>query len=148
MLRRAFLDTVSVLYAYLETITGSVLSRDWMELSSVFQEAQGVFQTEAVASAFGLPPAPQDWPLAGNYDGGGAALIDEISKRTPNELSTPISQKKFLVLQRIALHGAQTLRGILTLGNNPSIDTVRELIGSAYAWETAMRGLDTATVSP
>jgi hypothetical protein len=111
--------------------------------------ARDVFQTDAIASAFGLPPAPKDnWPLGGTYDGRGAALIEEISKRTPSELSTPVPQKKFLVLQRIAENGRQTLSGILQPVDPENDQAVKKLISYAYAWETAMRGLGTAMVSP
>lgn len=143
MLRQSFLDSARVLQAYLSTLKGSVIKRNFSELSGVFDKAIMIMKTAEIAKAFGLPPAPNnDWPVGEVYDGNGSFLIEEISNKTSSELPTPISQKRFLVLQRIAVNGAKTLTGVLLLDSiEKDENRVRLLIGCAYAWETAIRSL-------
>jgi hypothetical protein len=147
MLRQAFVNTARQFQAYLTTLSGSVVDRANLEIVSSFRRSVTVLTNSAVAHAFGLPPAPEGWPLPkdieepGMYlDGDGAYLVDQVSRRLQT-IGGPVTQQQFLALQRAAVGGAQTIQLVQQGKHERSEDVVRELIKASYSWATALRDL-------
>ena len=121
MLRQAFLDAAVTLKSYLNTLQGRSVTLGHAQTGAIFQAAVGVLSDQEVARVFGLPPAPGgDWPLAGTYDGDGAYLIEEITRVLHPTTAGLMSQRQFIVMQRIAYYGSQTIDWIL--GEAPGME--------------------------
>lgn len=147
MLRQAFIDTARHFRAYLSTLSGSVIQAARTQTELMFNRATKVLSTEGVTHAFGLPPAPAgSWPLPVDFkgadflDGNGAYFIEEVY-RVLQPPGVSFKQQQFLVLQRVAVAGARTMDGILRDHHEKDEDAVRDLIGHAYTWSTAVRHL-------
>jgi hypothetical protein len=149
MLKQAFVDAARHFRAYLVTLSGSVVDSSRAHTEPMFRRATEVLTTTQVAQAFGgLPPAPtKSWPLplgrggGPEYlDGNAGYLIEEVS-RTVGAGGGAIKQQQFLMLQRAAAAGARTIDDTLD-GNHEKDDVaIRQLIGNAYMWFTALRDL-------
>jgi hypothetical protein len=160
MLRQAFIDAARHFYAYLKTLSGSVVLRAQEDIEPFFRRSSEVLSDKDVAHAFGLPPAPKGWPLpdkledrSSDYlDGDGAYLVDEVSRVLQE--GKGITQQQFLSLQRAATSGARTIhfvlqkdheliRNVLVRNEDDGSDKphpkVLRLIGDAYSWATALR---------
>ena len=145
MLRQAFVDAARNFRAYLITLSGSVVETSRAQTGQIFERATQVLQTKEVAQAFGgLPPVPdKSWPLpqagdGGEYlDGNAAFLIEEIW-RAQGAANGSLKQQQFLALQRTAVAGARTIDQTLASAYEKD-DTLKEMIGNAYTWFTALR---------
>jgi hypothetical protein len=149
MLRNAFLDAVVTLKSYLNQLQGRSVTLGNAQTRAIFQAAVGVLSDQEVARVFGLQPAPGgNWPLAGVYDGNGAYLLEEITRVLHPTTAGLISQRQFIVMQRITSYGWQTIAWIL--GQIPARDdqlNARALIQIAYSWATALSDLDGTTAA-
>jgi hypothetical protein len=147
MLRQAFMNAAQHFQAYLSTLRGSVADRARYDTEPMFNQCAAVLRSDAIVQAFGLPPAPEGWPLPERFDrpdgylsGDGAYLIDEVS-RLLQVAGGPVTQQQFLALQRAAVAGALTIQFVLEGQHERAEDRLRELIGVAYTWATALRDL-------
>ena len=153
-LLQAFLDEAITLQSYLQTLNddNNVVMIGNTQTGAIFSNAANGLRDGAVASVFGRPPAPQNtWPLRDSvalqdsFDLNGARLIEEVTKAFPTKLQ-PISQSKFIVIQRIASFGARTITGVLLgdLSADPSellesrLERFESLIQVTYSWKTAL----------
>jgi len=149
MLRQAFIDAARHFRAYLLTLSGGVVDRARQDTEPIFRRSIQVLTSPEVAQAFGLPPAPpKAWPLPDRieddnyFNGDGACLMEEVScvLQSPDGL---ITQQHFVTLQRAAVSGARTIQRILQGSHeNSDVEIVRDLIGVAYTWATALRDLE------
>jgi hypothetical protein len=142
MLRQAFRDAVTALNSHLSTLLGSVLDETLRQVREVGDQAIRVLQAESVARAFGVSAAlDAGWPLSDGRDGEGAVLVEEISRTLPGATSQ-LTAQRFSNLQRVAYYGALTLQGVQAQADLDDHEREEdELIGWAYSWETALRGL-------
>lgn len=142
MLRRAFIDAAVAFRSYLETMKNGTLKRGWGQIHEIFEKALEVLRDDKIAGVFGTSPAPAgNWPLK-DYNGDGAFLIEEITRTLSGSAGGQITQQKFLVLQRVAMRGAETIFEIESKElEKLSDDEVKKLISSAYAWSTSLKGL-------
>ena len=102
----------------------------------MFQAAVNLLRSPQLAQVFNEDPAPGDpWPFGGAVDAAGANLIGTIAKKLFPPLGGRMSSYQFLLLQRVADHGARTLSRIL---DDSPLDAVME---PAYAWSIAAREL-------
>ena len=139
-LRQAFQDAASTFYSYLRTLTENrVVILGNKQTNNIFEKSVEILKSNKVTAVFGRPPTSEkDWPLRSKFEGDGARVIEEVSKT----LDTPVgkmSQNDFIVTQRIASYGADTIRLILT--KDPQSATDKELEGfirEAYRWKTAL----------
>lgn len=143
MLRQAFRDAMVTLRSYLNTLQGRVVALGYAQTGAIFGKAVNVLSSKEVASVFGLPPAPGgEWPLKGIFDGNGAYLIEEVTRMLQPAMTGLVSQQQFIVMQRIADYGPQTITGVLDDGAGwDSKDRSNALIQSAYSWATALRDI-------
>lgn len=144
-LRVAFLDDLVPFRSYLETMRDNVVvTNGSRQQNHVFDHAVSILENNAVAGVFGRPaPSVAGWPLGASFDETGARLIEEISMALEIE-SGPVSQSRFIVLQRVAHYGALTISGALAADIEPSpLDSVDPLISVAYSWHTAISALGT-----
>lgn len=147
-LRRAFQDAVITLRSYLVTLTAnSVVTIGNTQTDNVFKRAAEVLTTSEVTGVFGRTPSGQTgWPLASTFDDNGAQVIEEVSKALQTRVGL-ISQSDFIVMQRIATFGANTLRGVLgdpdrtTVKSTVKLTDLDDLIQEAYRWKTALDAL-------
>lgn len=154
MLRQAFVDAAKHFFAYLKTLDGSVVQRAWHDTQPMFQGSTEVLSDIEVAKAFGLPPAPKkSWPSPEDFEdrksqylnGDGAYLVEEVSRAL--QQSKHVTQQAFLSLQRAAVSGARAIHFVLQGHHDvPERDDktpgpLKELIGDAYSWATALRDL-------
>jgi hypothetical protein len=149
MLRQAFIDAARHFQAYLTTLSGSVVDRARHDTQPLFVQSTAVLRNPGVAQAFGLPEAPDGWPLPDHFErplaylsGDGAYLVEEVSRLLQPGVGT-VTQQQFLTLQRAAVAGARTLQMVLQGQDNDAEGRVRGVIGQAYAWATALRDLGT-----
>jgi hypothetical protein len=147
MLRQAFLDAAVTLMSYLNTLQGRSVTLGHTQTGTIFQAAVRVLSDQEVARVFGLPPAPGGyWPLVGTYHGDGAYLIEEITRVLHPTTAGLIPQRQFIVMQRIAYYGSQTidwiLGGALDISDR---EKAKVPIQNAYSWATALRDLDRTT---
>lgn len=144
LLRRAFIDEIDSTRPSLPKPDGNEISAQERSIQGIFDNAVRVLTCKQVAEVFGLPPAPGDgWPMNGHLDGDAAYLCEEIDKRLMR-LGTAgtMTQQKFLVLQRVARFGAQTISE--THDEPVALDDVERIdikVQSAYSWATALRDL-------
>jgi hypothetical protein len=143
MLRQAFCDATVTLQAQLTTISSvSVLKDGLARTNNVFKQAQALLSNDQVAGAFGLPAAPGPrWPFGGNFDGNGAYLIEEITEILNISTTGTVSQQHFIVLQRIAHYGHQTIKEAREYKPDWKPEQVSALIMLAYSWTTALDNL-------
>ena len=120
------------------------------QTDNVFKRAAEVLTTSEVTGVFGRTPSGQTgWPLASTFDDNGAQVIEEVSKALQTRVGL-ISQSDFIVMQRIATFGANTLRLVLgdpdpsTINIKPPTD-LDDLIQEAYRWKTALDAFGTET---
>ncbi len=145
-LRRAFLDTAVTLRSYLETLVENrVVTIGDKQTKNIFDNATQVLLDITIAGVFGRPPSSvANWPLVGSFDDNGARLIEEATAALGTS-SGPISQSKFIVFQRIAHFGAETIRGVLAANLSPTTsEDIDPLIQVTYRWKTALDELSTA----
>ncbi len=126
-----FRETVKVFSDHLRGFTGDALNMLCEQSRPIFEQAVCLLQSEAVANAFGVKPAPQrDWPV-GLMAAKGAILVSTIaqtlkgtrclvgsfrrlSRDSPIErrlapaLTVALPVEKVLSLQRAAHWGAKT----------------------------------------
>ena len=148
-LRNAFLDAAVTLVSYLNRLQGRSLTLGHAQTGAIFQAAVRVLSDQEVASVFGLQPAPGgNWPLAGTYDGDGAYLIEEITRVLHPTTAGLLSQRQFIVMQRIAHYGSHTINWILgVIPDRRDRENANALIQNAYSWATALRDLDRPTAA-
>ncbi|MEO7860174.1 MAG: hypothetical protein ABIU05_06970 [Nitrospirales bacterium] len=140
MLRQAFFDAAKNFRACLTTLVGNVVEVGNRHTLAIFEKSVNVLSSDAVAQAFGIPAAPPaPWPLNGQLDGGGAYLIEEITRTLATPVS-PVSQGQFMALQRVASNGALVAAEIED-DWHLDVNLCLLLIGNAYAWATALRSL-------
>ena len=117
------------------------------QTGNVFARAAEVLANSEVTRVFGRTPSGQtDWPLGGTFDDNGARIIEEVSKALQTSVGL-VSQSDFIVMQRIATFGANTLRGVLgdpdrtTVKSTVKLTDLDDLIQEAYRWKTALDAL-------
>jgi len=149
MLRQAFIDEIETLQAHLNMLGGAVVNRGDAQTRAIFEAAVEILRDPAVARAFGLPPPNEDeWPLeARNYDGRGAFLIDEITRVLAPQGTGHVTRSRFIAMQRVASRGQETIDGVLAYDEHSTEDEVKELIGKAYSWATALKALENVPAS-
>jgi mersacidin/lichenicidin family type 2 lantibiotic len=141
-LRSAFLEGLATASAHLKTLDGQNLADALRQVEPMFASAAKVFQTEAVAATFGLAPASNTWPFAETADGTAAALVEAISGAAGTSSGPQISRHRFLLLQRAAFHGAQTINRLLKVDTtNQERGNLDDVIDSAYLWEKTLQNL-------
>jgi hypothetical protein len=102
----------------------------------MFQAAVRLLRSPQLAQVFNEDAAPGDpWPLGGALDAAGANLVGAIARKLFPPLTGQMSSYRFLLLQRVADHGARTVSRVL---DGSSLDAVME---PAYAWCVAAREL-------
>lgn len=155
-------DAVAGARAQLAPLEGQALAMVSRESRAIFERSVRLFQEPQIAKAFGLPPAPaDDWPLGGNFNGGGAYLVAEIvrtlretarlggvyrriGRENPADrplvplVSVALPQDKFIKLQKAAYFGSMTLSKLL-LSESDADDLA--LLSSAYKWTKALQTL-------
>lgn len=143
MLRQSFRDRVVTLRAYLNTLEGRVVALGHSQTSAIFTQAKTVLSNKEVAGVFGLPPAPVgDWPLSGDFSGDGAYLVEEIARALQPETVGSLSERQFIVMQRIADYGKRTIEGVLDDSTGWETESrIDALIQNTYSWMTAIRDL-------
>lgn len=156
MLKQAFVDAADAFKAHLDMLEGAALNEAERATQEVFSQAVKVLTTQALAKAFGLPPAagpPQqqnqqqqapaapNWPLAGAKDGKGAALIEEVTRVLQPGGGVQISQQQFTTLQRVAQRGQEAIACALADHHNGNENQLNALLKNSYAWATALRGV-------
>jgi hypothetical protein len=149
MLRQAFVNTARHFQAYLTTLSGSVVDRARQDTEPLFAQSSVVLRDASVTQAFGLPPGPEGWPLPDRFEepgaylsGDGACLIEEVFRLLQSGAGS-VTQQQFLALQRAAVAGGRTIQLILEGQHEAAEDRLREVIGDAYTWATALRDLGT-----
>jgi hypothetical protein len=145
-LRNAFRDAAKTLYAYLTNVEGAVASNALGRLETHFADVVSVLRNSEYCGGLGLPPAPPGpWPRFGDFNGDGAALVEELSQRAiADDLSASVwtSAGDFVIVQRVANYGAATLDEILVDPGMDGDDRADEAINVAYRWSTAIRDYD------
>lgn len=142
-LRNAFRDAAKTLYAYLTNVEGAVASNALGRLDTHFTDVVSVLGNAEYCGGLGLPPAPSSaWPRSGDFDGDGAALVEELSQRAiADDLSTSVwtSAAQFVAVQRVADYGAATLDEVLLDPGMDGDERADDVINVAYRWWTAIR---------
>ena len=143
-LRRAFVDEAITVQSYLSTLEdNSVVNIGDRQTGSIFEAARQVLLNTQVAFVFGRPPAPAsevNWPLEGSFDQNGARLIEEVTKALETSMGLT-SQSQFIIMQRIAHFGANTIRDVLASDLSPDPDDIDPVIRVTYSWKTALDAL-------
>lgn len=143
-LRQAFLDDLVPFRSYLETMRDNAVVRNGLrQISAIFGTAVTVLKDPAVAGVFGRPaPEGASWPIGpASFDATGARLVEEVTLALETAHG-PVSQSRFLVLQRAAHYGALTITGALAADLAPAErDATDPLITVAYSWKTAIDAL-------
>lgn len=142
-------DAAAALRGYLKSLEGRGVSDADRETGGVFRKAVEVLRNEAVAGVFGLPAAPGgSWPLDGALSAeaaaaDGAYLLEEIQRALDlSFIRPPLTQQRFVVLQRVAHYGALTIAGALDGGDGwDSLDQGHALVRNAYGWDKALQAL-------
>ncbi|MGY8679563.1 hypothetical protein Q2941_17460 [Bradyrhizobium sp. UFLA05-153] len=146
-LKQAFRDRLSTLSEYLTTFSGTAVKASHAQTSSIFSTCVHVLQNDAVARAYGLPPAPEGaaWPLGGLYSGQGAQLIEAIAEKTRVAETSSFTRHQVLAAQRAAFAGAETIRATLELAADADVVPI---IKTAFAWWTALQDAKPAPPEP
>jgi hypothetical protein len=163
LLMDAFRDAARSFCTQMKTVEGQSLDIGCRQISTIFDNAVQLLQSDAIMRVFGLTPAPQDedWPIAGHLKGEGTNLATELiraldagtvawallggpkrevegaPKPTPIRISMP--QNKFILLQQAAWYGTMTISG--TMGGGDRQDNLLPVIGNAYKWTKALQRL-------
>ncbi len=103
--------------------------------TAMFHAAALVLRSPQLAQVFHEREASDSWPLDGGCDAAGANLVGAIAKELFPPVVGRMTAYKFLLLQRVADHGAHTLTYVLD--NAP----VEKVMAPAYAWYQAAREL-------
>jgi hypothetical protein len=136
MLRQAFVDAARNFKVCLSSLTGGVVELGESETANIFESSVRILSNDAVARAFGLPPAPASpWPLNGQLDGDGAYLIEAITGALQPSTVGTVPQGQFLTLQQVAASGAQLISHLV---QSDLQDDLAQLITEAYSWATAL----------
>ncbi|HTU45723.1 MAG TPA: hypothetical protein VMF91_11710 [Bryobacteraceae bacterium] len=138
-LRSAFLDAVATSSAYLKTLDSQGLAVALSKTQAMFVNAIHVLQTPTVGGAFGVAPAPNGWPFDGPADGGAAVLVEVLTEALGWQLR-PLNRHRFLLLQRSAFHGANTLTKLFR-AQADSPEGIDDLMNAGYLWEKALQNL-------
>lgn len=120
---------------HLEARAESALQRRPGIATAMFQAAARVLRSPELAVVFGEHKSADSWPLDGGSDAAGANLVGAIARELFPSVIGRMTSYKFLLLQRVADHGARTLTHVLR--NSP----LEEVMESAYAWCQAAREL-------
>jgi len=137
-------DEALTFRATLTTMRGPGLSAIDRHTAALFANAVEVFRSEPIAHAFGLRPARGgDWPFHLELCGDSAYLLERISRTLRLwTAGLPMTQRRFLLLQRAAHYGAATIAAVMEDGKEGGgADDGESLAANAGGWETAMRGL-------
>jgi mersacidin/lichenicidin family type 2 lantibiotic len=126
---------VDAFRVHLDARGESALQRRHATATTMFQSAARVFRSPEIARVFNERAAGDSWPLDGARDAAGANLVGAIARELFPSMIGRMTAYKFLLLQRVADHGARTLTRVL---DNSPLDAVME---PAYAWCQAAREL-------
>ncbi len=126
---------VDAFRVHLEARGESALQRRHATVTTMFQAAAQVLRSPEIARVFNERAAGDSWPLDGARDAAGANLVGAITRELFPSLIGRMTAYKFLLLQRVADHGARTLSRVL---DNSPLDAVME---PAYAWCQTVREL-------
>ena len=139
---QATLDAVDSFRVQLQARGGPVLQRRYGAATSMFQAAVQLLRSGQLAQIFNETAAPGDpWPFGGGPDAEGANLVGAIAKELFPAIIGRMSSYKFLLLQRVANHGALTLSSVLDGGGGDPRSSLEALMEPAYAWCVAAREL-------
>ena len=139
MLRQAFVNAARNFKACLSSLTGGVVDLGESETANIFETSVRILSNDAVARAFGLPPAPPaPWPLNGQLDADGAYLIEAITGTLQPATVGTMPQGEFLTLQQVAASGAQLITHLV---HSELQEDVAQLITEAYSWATDLARL-------
>ena len=127
--------SVDAFRVHLQARGESALQRRPLLAATMLQSAAGVLRSPELANVFGEREARDSWPLDGGRDASGANLVGAIAKELFPSVIERMTSYKFLLLQRVADHGARTLTQVL---GKSSLEAVME---PAYAWCQAAREL-------
>jgi hypothetical protein len=135
-LRMAFCDALQTLNIQLQMFAGDALNSAAAETGAVFGVAANVLREAGVASAFGPRGAPPaGWPFPAYANGNGAALIEAITNSPPNK---GITAQRFLLLQKVAYFGADTIGAAWHYDGTTDIARIAPIIEIANRWKTAL----------
>ncbi len=142
-LRNAFRDAAKSFHAHLRILEGAVTASAVRRLQVHLTTTVGVLRESQFTGGLGLPPAPGNpWPLGGVLDGDGAALVEELERRSVAMgliSRDPIDAAGFIATQRIAVAGADTIAGIFKDPDMTDDAAADAAINVAYRWWTAIR---------
>jgi hypothetical protein len=163
LLTDAFRDAAGSFRTQIQTVEGQALNVASRQISSIFNNAIQIFQSNEVMGAFGLSPASknENWPFAGPPSGDGSYLAAELVRaldagtivRTllsgpkrdadgapkPKPIRISMTQNKFILLQQAAWYGASAMSATMT--EDHFQDKPVALIGNAYKWAKALQKL-------
>jgi hypothetical protein len=141
-LRQAFVDALFSFEGVLSLVSDTAALKIASEqLEEIFGAAVEVLQSEHVARAFGVAPAPRDWPLTQRQSGKGAFLVERVSKQLAGGDLRPVTLQRFLLLQRMAVYGGKVIGH--ALGGRVEED-VGKVVQDAYGWASASNQLATS----
>jgi mersacidin/lichenicidin family type 2 lantibiotic len=132
---RSAASAVDAFRVHLEARGGSALQRRHSTATTMFQAAVQVLRSPELARVFNESAPAAPWPLDGARDAAGANLVGAIATELFPSMVGRMTAYKFLLLQRVADHGAPTLTRVL---DGSPVDAVME---PAYAWCQAAREL-------
>ncbi len=138
--RGAFEDAAETARAYFLTLDGEALNIASSRLGGLFANAVALLRVPDLTRAFGLAPAPSaNWPVAKTVDGDAAQLLEAISEALGISRSQPfITAHRFMVLQRVAFQGGQTVAKLLA---GDAANSFNDALDAAYRWEMSLQEL-------
>jgi hypothetical protein len=107
------------------------------QIEAVSNTVASILVAPSVARVFSVSPADAKWPFD-STDPNGAKLVENAGSALPVPPECKLGYTKFILLQRVAQEGAQTLPLLLSTNLNDETQLLA-LISQAYTWGTSLR---------
>jgi hypothetical protein len=127
---RAFADVVDAEPGKSLRLTGG-------QIKAISDTVATILVAPSVARVFSVSAANPKWPFDSN-DPNGAKLVENAGSALPVPPECKLGYTKFILLQRVAQEGAQTLPLLLSANLNDEAQLLA-LISQAYTWGTSLR---------
>jgi hypothetical protein len=127
---RAFADVSNAEPGKSLRLTGS-------QIEAISKTVASILVAPSVARVFSVSAADPRWPFD-STDPNGAKLVENAGSALPVPPECKLGYTKFILLQRVAQEGAQTLPLLLSANLNDEAQLLA-LISRAYTWGTSLR---------
>jgi len=130
-------SSAATLRAHFQGIRGKSFRLTAQQINALFDVATRILKSPGVTKVFGIGHIESAWPLK-SMDPNGAKFVESAGTALPSSGDWKLTFTDFLLLQRIAEEGSQTIHVLLSADSLSDKD-LKLLIRKGYTWGASLR---------